>query len=130
PSTGATLCGHKVAAGTIIETNIPNLLLDASIFPQPSRFIPERWIPSETPFSDAPENLDKFLVPFSSGSRMCLGYNLAWMLMYCITARVVSEFEVDVREGYKRDGEWKGVDRWKMRKRGEPLVFVVERRKE
>lgn len=40
---------------------------DASVFVDPARFNPDRWL---APNSRA---LEKFLVPFSRGSRACLG---------------------------------------------------------
>jgi cytochrome P450 len=39
--------------------------LDPEIFPEPMKFAPERWI-------DKP-NLSQYLVPFTKGSRACLG---------------------------------------------------------
>jgi cytochrome P450 len=41
---------------------------NADIFPQPSEFIPERWLdPKEK------QRMERYLVPFSKGTRQCLG---------------------------------------------------------
>jgi cytochrome P450 len=40
-----------------------------TIYPSPEKFSPERWIGSQ----QRGERLDKYLVPFSRGSRMCIG---------------------------------------------------------
>lgn len=45
------------------------ILMDPSIFPDPYTFDPERWIRAAA----KGERLDKYLVNFSRGSRICLG---------------------------------------------------------
>ncbi|KAL8663897.1 MAG: hypothetical protein Q9202_003446 [Teloschistes flavicans] len=45
---------------------------DARIFPRPDDFIPERWLDNVTP-----QMLHNY-IPFSRGSRYCLGMNLAY----------------------------------------------------
>lgn len=45
-------------------TNV-DVLMNENIYPEPRKFKPERWI-------ENPE-LDKFFVPFTKGSRQCLG---------------------------------------------------------
>lgn len=57
---------------------------DASIFPDPHSFRPERWI--ENP------RLDRFLVSFSKGSRQCLGINLAYTEIYLCLFAIFSRF--------------------------------------
>lgn len=54
---------------TPISMTIRDILLDPSIFVNPSTFSPERWLP------DAPnlERMNQAYVPFGRGSRMCVG---------------------------------------------------------
>jgi cytochrome P450 len=42
---------------------------DPSVFPSPNEFNPSRWIEAR----DRGERLEKYLVPFSRGSRNCIG---------------------------------------------------------
>ena len=42
---------------------------DPNIFPEPETFRPERWLVSE----EASKELEKNMMPFSRGSRMCTG---------------------------------------------------------
>lgn len=42
---------------------------DPEIFPDPESFKPERWIRA----TEQGQNLTKFLVAFTKGSRICLG---------------------------------------------------------
>lgn len=59
---------------------------DESIFPVPKLFKPERWLQEKT------GNLDKFLVAFGGGSRICLGLNLAWTELYLCLAAIFCTF--------------------------------------
>jgi cytochrome P450 len=43
---------------------------DASIFPEPDKFIPERWLNED---GTARKELEGYLLSFSKGSRQCLG---------------------------------------------------------
>jgi cytochrome P450 len=63
---------------------------DPKIFPAPTTFRPERWL--EDP------RLDKYLVPFSRGSRQCVGMNLAYAEIYLGLAAIFRRYgSVDVR---------------------------------
>lgn len=53
---------------------------DESVFPDSRKFLPERWI-------DHP-HLDKYLVSFSKGSKICIGINLAYAELYLCLARL------------------------------------------
>lgn len=63
--------------------SIQNLHTDPSVFPSPQAFSPERWLPP----NHHPE-MDKYYVPFTKGSRSCLGVNLAYAELYLTTALV------------------------------------------
>jgi cytochrome P450 len=53
--------------------------LDPRIFPNPLTFSSERWI--------GDLSLSRYMVPFTKGSRQCLGYNLAYSELYlCLNA--------------------------------------------
>ncbi|KAJ9665810.1 hypothetical protein H2201_004118 [Coniosporium apollinis] len=78
-----------IPAGTPVSMTQMFIHNDAGIFESPSSFIPERWLPSSsssssssTGESDAtaadPSHLRKYLVPFSRGTRSCVGMNLAY----------------------------------------------------
>lgn len=48
--------------------------MDPNIYPSPFDFQPERWLSNP--------NLKRYLMPFSRGSRQCLGMNLALAELY------------------------------------------------
>ncbi|KAF9701954.1 hypothetical protein EKO04_001059 [Ascochyta lentis] len=70
PLAGAVINGVTVPPNTIVSCGSTFVHFNESIFPEPDRFMPERWLGS-------PE-LDNWLIAFSRGPRMCLGINLAW----------------------------------------------------
>jgi cytochrome P450 len=60
----------KIPAGTAI--GMTNYLVHANpeIFPEPEKFIPERWLDEK---GRRDRSLDGYLLSFSKGSRQCLG---------------------------------------------------------
>ena len=54
---------------TPVGMTMMNVLHDPSIFADPYTFNPERWLGEESEV----ERLDKFMVAFGKGSRMCIG---------------------------------------------------------
>ena len=61
---------------------------DPSIFPEPLRFDPERWLKGKESTA-----LERYLVPFSKGTRQCLGINLATAEIYLTLATVFRRFD-------------------------------------
>jgi cytochrome P450 len=83
-----------------------NLFLSMSpdIFLSPQTFNPDRW---GLPGSPQRWALEKHLHPFGKGSRMCVGYNLAYAEMYLTTAMVIRRFpDLKVWDTTKRDMEY------------------------
>jgi cytochrome P450 len=70
---------------------------DPSKFPDPSRFDPGRW------FNNRP--LEKYLVPFSKGTRQCMGINLATAEIYLTLATMFRRFDMELYETTDRDAE-------------------------
>ncbi|CAE7032707.1 hypothetical protein P3342_006906 [Pyrenophora teres f. teres] len=62
------------------------------VFPDPDTFRPERWIEATA----RGEHLEKYLVTFSKGSRICLGINLAYAELYLTVAALAKNFELEL----------------------------------
>lgn len=79
----------------IIPKDVPvgmtmmDTLENPDIFPEPHHFLPERWLPFDSP---EVRQRRKHLVVFGGGTRMCLGLNLAWAELYLTIAAVVRRF--------------------------------------
>ena len=71
PDTVLHCQGHTIPAGTTVSMTSVIQHMNASLFPNPELFDPQRWLDSD----DA--HLDRYLVNFSKGSRACAGINLA-----------------------------------------------------
>lgn len=65
---------------------------DSSIFPNPTKFDPDRWVKA----AKSGQNLKRFLVTFSRGSRSCLGMNLAYCELYLVIATICNRFEMEL----------------------------------
>lgn len=79
----------------------PLIHFSPTVYPEPWSFIPERWLPSplpKTPYELPPRQEGippadtKYLMPFSKGTRNCLGYPLAYMELYMAIANVARTF--------------------------------------
>ncbi|MCJ1307461.1 hypothetical protein MMC25_001107 [Agyrium rufum] len=84
PPGGKQVGGYFLPGHTEVSTQSYTLQRDSRIFPEPFKYIPERW---ENP---AQEMKDAFM-PFGAGTRACLGRHLADMELYSATATFFRE---------------------------------------
>ncbi|QDS67654.1 hypothetical protein FKW77_004780 [Venturia effusa] len=90
PDTALQYRDWTIPRGTPVSMTQMFIMQDPTIFPRPREFIPERWLDDPElrgdRFTDTnfppPRLAKKFLVPFSRGSRACLGMNLAYAEIY------------------------------------------------
>lgn len=59
--------------------------LDPSIYPEPLRFEPSRWADPEER-----RRLNRYLLPWGRGTRLCLGMELATIDLYLTISRLFS----------------------------------------
>ena len=90
PKGGYTFSGVFVPEDTVVTTCVLALHHDESIFPDPGRFTPERWLNvDETSF----RRLDSQLISFGIGGRICLGKSLAIMEIKVLIASLYLKYE-------------------------------------
>lgn len=79
---------------------------DERYFALPNEFHPERWLPSSHPYFDPRFSHDnkKAAFPFSVGPRGCAGYNVAYMQIRLILAKMLWTFNIELANGY--DVDW------------------------
>ncbi|CAO1606115.1 hypothetical protein XANCAGTX0491_009615 [Xanthoria calcicola] len=82
----------EIPAKTPVSMTLRDVLLDPLIFPGPMDFIPERWL-AENPDL---HNISHHFVPFSRGTRMCLGQNFAMAELYVFIAYLVRHFDFEL----------------------------------
>ena len=68
---------------------------DPAVYPDPERFHPQRWMDSQ----NVSQEMKEMFMPFSKGTRACLGKNLAMIELKIITAIIVKSFEVSPAPG-------------------------------
>ncbi|KAJ4706762.1 Cytochrome P450 [Melia azedarach] len=98
------LNGYHVPAGTRLFVNIWKLQRDSRIWPEPSKFQPERFLTTHKDIDVRGQNFE--LIPFSSGRRMCPGMSFALQVTQITLASLLQSFnfssvpdEVDMGEG-------------------------------
>ncbi|KAL9599821.1 MAG: hypothetical protein Q9219_003607 [cf. Caloplaca sp. 3 TL-2023] len=73
---------------------------NSEVFPEPDKFIPERWIGPDA------RDANKSLVVFSKGPRACIGLNLAWMEMYLTLSNFFSRFDMSLWKTDEHTTQW------------------------
>ncbi|KAI1122577.1 trichodiene oxygenase [Nemania abortiva] len=76
--------GYPVGMSTLLMHNDDDVHFNAK------RFLPERWMDAE-----CKRRAEKGFLPFSKGSRVCLGMHLAWAELYISVATLVQRFDFE-----------------------------------
>lgn len=109
---GATVCGYDLKPGTVVSVPTFTIHRNENYFKDANSFIPERWI--DNPDPEEERNLQKYVIPFSHGSRGCIGRNLANLELRVAVATIMSKFnfklekpdkEVDILERFNSNPE-------------------------
>lgn len=116
PPGGAQVDGHYIIAGvstnsaipsqrltlsqTVLTTNSLYLQMNPDVFSNSCSFNPSHW-------NNASPEMEKALVPFSCGKRMCPGKELSLMEMHIVIASVLRRFEIEPYETTIEDFDWK-----------------------
>jgi cytochrome P450 len=81
PAGGWTFKGAHFPAGTIVGCSGYELHFNHNIFPNPTDFVPERWL-------EATDDMSKYWFAFGAGSRACIARNLATLELQFATERL------------------------------------------
>ncbi|KAI4223990.1 MAG: hypothetical protein L6R40_008479 [Gallowayella cf. fulva] len=101
PSTGATISGHAIPGGAVVGMAILHVHQNEEIFTDALAFRPDRWL------EEGAKELERWLVPFSRGPRMCFGINLAWCELYIAFATMVRRFDMKIDGTTAEDMRWR-----------------------
>ncbi|EDV25154.1 uncharacterized protein TRIADDRAFT_12969, partial [Trichoplax adhaerens] len=79
------LSGYQVPANTLVSVGHYTMSFDETIYEEPNKIKPERWIRS---VSNRQTNSFNY-IPFGFGPRMCIGRRIAELEMQILVARVI-----------------------------------------
>ena len=91
PDVALSFRGQTIPAGTTVTMSSVLIHDNPDIYPEPSVFNPDRWLAD-----DRKKNLQRYLVPFGKGTRMCVGMNLAYAELYLTLASVFCRFDFEL----------------------------------
>ncbi|EFJ20980.1 hypothetical protein SELMODRAFT_107558 [Selaginella moellendorffii] len=94
-----SLSGHHVPAGTTAMVNMWSITHDPSIWSEPEKFNPERFLEQDVDV----KGTDLRLAPFGAGRRVCPGRALGLATVLLWTARLVHKFEFQVDPAHPVD---------------------------
>lgn len=89
-----SIAGHFIPAGTTAMVNMWAITHDATIWKEPNKFKPERFLPSEGGENVDVRGSDMRLAPFGAGARACPGKALAMATVNLWVAKIVQRFEM------------------------------------
>ena len=102
PPGGAIFNGVIIPPGSVVSMSAWVLHQNEDLFPEPEKFDPGRWDPRRDS-GEAVRARERALVPFSRGTRACIGQNLAMCEMFCTIAALFRRFEnLAVEPGFQR----------------------------
>ncbi|KII84590.1 hypothetical protein PLICRDRAFT_179402 [Plicaturopsis crispa FD-325 SS-3] len=85
--------GYRIPAGTIVIGNAWAMLHDETVYPNPSKFSPERFLDSEGRID--PTVKDPAHAAFGFGRRICPGRYLAMSSLYIAVASVLATLNIE-----------------------------------
>ncbi|ETN65474.1 cytochrome P450 [Anopheles darlingi] len=100
PMVGRSSCGDMVIdgvtipAGTEVMLQIYVMQTDPDNFPEPDKFIPERFAESASDDIGFGRMIPYSFIPFSAGSRSCIGQRYAMLEMKTILVKLLTHYRV------------------------------------
>jgi cytochrome P450 len=140
---GITIDGTFVPAGVVVGTPHYTIHHNASYYPQPFTYVPERWIagaPSKLSDPSVSEHdvalAQSAFCPFSIGPRGCIGKGLAYVELMTTLARLLFLYDLrtsagpdpaegrpDLEWGRQRPDEYQLIDQFTSLKDGPMVEF-------
>lgn len=137
---GTSVDGHYFPAGTLLSTAFWAQHYNKDYYPEPLKFTPERWIEGENGSTKESVALaESAFCAFSTGSRGCVGKNMAWLEMRIVMAKTLWTFEIKKdpksnlgggspteRPGRQREDQYQVYEMFVANRKG-PMVQLKER---
>ncbi|KAL2061941.1 hypothetical protein VTL71DRAFT_7319 [Oculimacula yallundae] len=86
---------------TPVSMTTRSTMHDLSLFPSPESFQPTRWLNGGI---SGDKDLNRYYIPFSRGTRICPGIELAYAELYIALAMIIRRFDLELHDtDYERD---------------------------
>jgi cytochrome P450 len=95
PTVPLELGGVSIPAGTELAFSPRALHRDSRYFDDPDTFDPDRWLPERA--QQVPRTA---FIPFSDGSRRCIGENFGWVEMVVALASIITRWRLRPSPGH------------------------------
>lgn len=83
------IAGHTIMPGTVVAAAPYSIHRHAALFRDPDEYQPERWVDFDEDFPNQMEDLKKYNIVFSQGSRACIGRHLAIVELQLLISTLV-----------------------------------------
>ncbi|OAP60976.1 hypothetical protein AYL99_05980 [Fonsecaea erecta] len=112
PAEGTTVAGQWIAGDTLVSVPAYVAHRDPVAFPEPEKFVPERWL------ADEAKEIQKYFISFSAGARGCIGRNITYMEQFMLVATLMRRYDFALPH---RDWELTWEERFNLWPRALPL---------
>lgn len=137
---GMTVNGHYFPKGSLVSTALWAMHYNKDYYPSPLKFYPERWIVGEAgSTAESVALAESAFCAFSTGSRGCIGKNMAWLEMRIVMAKTIWKYEIkqdplnklgggsaDARPGRREEGQYQTYEMFVSNRKG-PIVQLKDR---
>lgn len=93
---GATISGHHIRQGTIVAISPYSIHRNKTLYQNPDAFNPDRWLNGSDP--EQIRRLKAYTIPFSQGSRACIGRHIAIVELQIVISTLVRRYDMSLRE--------------------------------
>ena len=97
---------------------------NAEIFPEPERFVPERWLDGESKLTTDLASMNASITPFSTGAYNCIGQTLAKVEIYLAVSHIIQRFDLRLNSAMTDDDMFM-QDAWAVLPKGSKLVLDI-----
>ncbi|MDI1486708.1 MAG: hypothetical protein OHK93_005968 [Ramalina farinacea] len=131
PDEGATICGFRLKAGTVVGMSAWVVHRDKETFGEDAgEWRPERWLQDGVKGEGREEwearrkKMEAALLTFGAGHRVCIGKNISYLEVYKVVPELLRRFEISFAE--TGCPGWKVENRWFVNQTG--LVVKLKKR--
>ena len=90
-TTETVVGGKSIPKNTMVLFNFYNMHHNEKYWKNPEEFKPERWLNVDGTLKS---EMEFSFIPFSAGTRSCIGEKMARMELFLIVTRILAKFEV------------------------------------